>query len=130
MTRGSTLWLYRVMVVIGWKMTQKPSKNGIFPKNDHKCSKMGGKWGEMILNRFKIISPHFPPIFEHLWSFLGKIPFFDGFWVIFQPITTMTLYSHRVDPRVILDDPPYFRGRRTRKNPENIDYTHPRGRIS
>jgi hypothetical protein len=38
----------------------------------------------------------------------GKNPIFDGFWVIFQPITTMTRYSHRVDPLVILDDPPIF----------------------
>jgi hypothetical protein len=74
------------MVVIGWKMTQKPSKNGIFPKNDHKCSKMGGKWGEMILNRFKIISPTFHPflsIYGHFWEkshfrrFLGHFPAYN-----------------------------------------------------
>ena len=40
--------------------------------------------------------------------FWGKSHFSTVFGVIFQPKATMTLYSHRVDPRVILDDPPIF----------------------
>ena len=59
-----------------------------------------------------------------------KSHFLGRFWVIFKLKTTLPLYSYRVDPQVTPHDPPYFRGRRTRKNPENIDYTHPRGRIS
>ena len=44
----------------------------------HKMTKSAQKWVESGGNDLKHVSnhfPHFPPIFEHFWSFYGKISF-------------------------------------------------------